>query len=69
MIEIGLLRRRGQLFSEMFSLFLIGLPFAKKKTPDAPATTPAHVTSAEMTKPYGVAIGIGSNETLAVALI
>jgi prepilin peptidase CpaA len=69
LIAIGLLMRRGQLFSEMFSLFLVGLPFMKKKTTDAPATSPANATSAEMTMPYGVAIGIGSIVTLAVTLL
>ena len=61
-IAIALLMRRGQLLAELFSLFLIGLPFVKPKEPiDPPATSPA-----VLTMPYGVAIGIGSLVTLAV---
>lgn len=70
LIAIGLLMRRGQLFAEFFSLCLIGLPFVKaKKGTDAPADTPAPATPADLTMPYGVAIGIGSIVTLAVALL
>lgn len=61
-LAIALLMRRGQLLSELFSLFLIGLPFVKVKQPiDPPATSPA-----VLTMPYGVAIGIGSLVTMAV---
>ena len=61
-LAIALLMRRGQLLSELFSLFLIGLPFVKVKQPiDPPATS-----AAVLTMPYGVAIGIGSLVTLAV---
>lgn len=59
---IALLMRRGQLLSELFSLFLIGLPFVEnRKTIDPPANVPA-----TLTMPYGVAIGIGALITLVV---
>jgi prepilin peptidase CpaA len=61
-LAIALLMRRGQILSEFFSLFLIGLPFMKRrKSVNSPANVPAVTTM-----PYGVAIGIGSLTTLAV---
>ena len=61
-LAIALLMRRGQLLSELLSLCLIGLPFVKvRKSIDPPATSPA-----DLTMPYGVAIGIGSLVTMAV---
>jgi prepilin peptidase CpaA len=62
LLAIALLCRRGQLFSELFSLFLIGVPFLQKRLDRSPASsgTPAP------TMPYAVAIGIGSLATLVV---
>jgi len=62
LLAIALLCRRGQLFSEFFSLFLIGVPFFRDRVDRSPASagTPA------ATMPYGVAIGIGSLATLVV---
>ena len=68
-LAIAFLMRRGQLFSDLFGLFLIGLPFVKaRKSPDVPAVTPdvPTVAPAPLTMPYGVAIGIGSLMTMAV---
>ncbi len=62
LLAMALLMQRGQLLAEFFSLFLVGLPFLKrKKVSEAPADATRTVT----TMPYGVAIAIGSLTTLA----
>ena len=62
LLAMALLMQRGQLLAEFFSLFLVGLPFLKrKKDTEAPANATRTVT----TMPYGVAIAIGSITTLA----
>jgi prepilin peptidase CpaA len=61
-IAIALLMRRGQLLSDLFGLFLTGLPFVKNRKSDSPGAS----APAVLTMPYGVAIGMGSLITLAV---
>lgn len=61
LLALALLMRRGQLLAELFSLFLIGLPFFRNRETDPPASA----SPATTTMPYGVAIGIGSLTTLA----
>ena len=63
LLAIALLCRRGQVFSELFSLFLIGVPFFGGKRGD---TSPASAGTEVATMPYAVAIGIGSLATLVV---
>jgi len=61
-LAMALLMQRGQLLSEFFSLFLVGVPFLKRKL----ATVPPDDASPQVTTmPYGVAIAIGSLATLA----
>jgi prepilin peptidase CpaA len=61
-LAMALLMQRGQLLAEFFSLFLVGVPFLKRKlATDSPADASPQVT----TMPYGVAIAIGSLTTLA----
>lgn len=62
LLAMALLMQRGQLLAEFFSLFLVGVPFLKRKlATDLPANASPQVT----TMPYGVAIAIGSLTTLA----
>jgi len=62
LLAMALLMQRGQLLAELFSLFLVGLPFLKsRKAAERPATDSRIVT----TMPYGVAIALGSLTTLA----
>jgi prepilin peptidase CpaA len=61
-LALALLMQRGQLLRELLDLFLVGLPFLKrKKSTDLRADASPGVT----TMPYGVALGIGSLTTLA----
>jgi len=62
LLAMALLMQRGQLLAEFFDLFLVGVPFLKrKKATELPANAAPSVT----TMPYGVAIAVGSLTTLA----
>jgi len=65
-MAIGLLTARGGGLAQLFSTFLIGLPFVKKTAPDDSAT--ADEIPVAVTMPYGVAIGVGTLLTTAVCL-
>jgi prepilin peptidase CpaA len=61
-LAMALLMQRGQLLSDFFGLFLVGVPFFKRKLA---TEIPADASPRVMTMPYGLAIGIGSLTTLA----
>jgi prepilin peptidase CpaA len=66
-MAIGLLTARGGGLAQLFSTFLIGLPFVRKAAAND-STAGEESVPAAATMPYGVAIGVGTMITTAVCL-